>query len=63
MGGPRIRTHRDAGYLIVASGLVVALSALTIPIPDGPRMIQVVGPIVLVGLLWIVWRQARLRHA
>ena len=58
-----IRTHRDAGYLIVASGLVVALSALAIPIPVGPRMIQVVGPIALVGLWGIVWRQARLRHA
>jgi len=58
-----IRTHRDAGYLIVASGLVVALSALAIPIPVGPRMIQVVGPIVLIGLWLLVRREARRQAA
>jgi uncharacterized membrane protein len=58
-----IRTHRDAGYVVVASGLVVALSALAVPVPVGPRMIQVVGPIALAFLWWIVRRQARSHHA
>jgi uncharacterized membrane protein len=54
-----IRTHRDAGYLIVASGAIVALSALAIPIPVGPRMIQVVGPMLLIGLWLLVRREHR----
>jgi uncharacterized membrane protein len=56
-----IRTHRDAGYVVVTAGMVVALSALAIPIPVGPRMIQVVGPVVMASLWWIVRRQTRPR--
>lgn len=58
-----IRTHRAAGYLVVASGVVVALSALALPKPIGPRMIQVVGPAVFVGLWLFVRRQGRQLHA
>jgi hypothetical protein len=54
-----MRTHRGAGYLVVVSGVAVALSALVLPKPIGPRMIQLVGPAVLVGLWLVVRRQAR----
>lgn len=55
-----IRTHRQAGYLVVASGFVLVLSALAIPKPVGPGMILLVGPAALVGT-WLLLRwQARL---
>ncbi|MEO5821250.1 MAG: SdpI family protein [Vicinamibacteraceae bacterium] len=57
------RTHRGAGYVTVASGVVVALSALAVPMPIGPRMIQLIGPIALVGMWLLVRRQGRALHA
>jgi uncharacterized membrane protein len=54
-----IQTHRAAGYLVVVAGVVVAVSALTLPRPIGPRLIQLVGPVALVGLWLVVRRQAR----
>ena len=50
-----IRTHRRAGYLVVACGVVVVLSALAVPKPVGPGMILLVGPAALVGT-WLLLR-------
>jgi hypothetical protein len=58
-----IQTHRAAGYLVVASGVVVAVSALALPRPLGPRMIQVVGPAALIGTWLLVRRHGRRVHA
>ena len=49
------RVHRAAGYLTVASGFVLVLSALTVPRPLGPGMILVVGPAALVGTCLVIW--------
>ena len=54
-----IALHRTAGYLVVAAGVVVAVSALALPSPIGPRMIQLVGPVVAIGLWLLVRRQGR----
>jgi uncharacterized membrane protein len=51
-----IALHRSAGYVVVASGVVVAVSALALPRPIGPRMIQLVGPLAAIGL-WLLARQ------
>jgi immunity protein, SdpI family len=56
-----IRTHRHVGYLVVACGIVVVLSALAVPKPVGPGMILLVGPVALVGT-WLLLRLQR-RHA
>jgi uncharacterized membrane protein len=53
-----MRTHRRAGYLIVAAGVVVALSAIAVPKPLGPGMILAIGPAVLVGA-WLLPRLQR----
>ena len=50
-----IRTHRRAGYLVVACGVVVVLSALAVPKPVGPGMILLVGPAALIGM-WLLLR-------
>lgn len=50
-----IRTHRRAGYLIVACGVVVVLSALAVPRPVGTEMVLLVGPAALVGT-WLLLR-------
>jgi hypothetical protein len=58
-----IRTHRYAGYLVVACGVVIVLSALAVPKPVGPGMILLVGPAALVGI-WLLLRfQGRHAHA
>jgi immunity protein, SdpI family len=58
-----IRTHRHAGYLVVACGAVLVLSALAVPKPVGPGMILLVGPAALVGT-WLLLRvQGRHAHA
>lgn len=58
-----LRTHRQAGYLTVASGFVIVLSAVAVPKPVGPGMILLVGPAALVGT-WLLLRwQARHDHA
>ena len=58
-----MRTHRHAGYLTVASGVVIVLSALAVPKPVGPGMILLVGPAALLGT-WLLLRwQAGHDHA
>lgn len=44
-----VRTHRFAGYLLVACGAVIVLSAIAVPAPVGPGMILLVGPAALAG--------------
>jgi uncharacterized membrane protein len=58
-----IRTHRHAGYLVVACGVVVVLSALAVPKPIGPGMILLVGPAALVGTWLLVRLQGRYANA
>ena len=58
-----IRTHRRAGYLIVACGFVVVLSALALPKPVGPGMILLVGPAALVGTWLLLRLQGQHAHA
>jgi len=48
-----IRTHRSTGYLMVACGAAIVLSAIAVPRPIGPLMILLVGPVALVGA-WLV---------
>lgn len=58
-----IRTHRSAGYLVVALGTVIGLSAIVVPAPFGPGMILLAGPAALAGIC-LVTRQSRNRlHA
>jgi uncharacterized membrane protein len=49
-----IRTHRSAGYLVVALGAVVVLSAIAVPAPIGPGMIHLVGPAALIGACFLM---------
>jgi uncharacterized membrane protein len=56
-----MRTHRHAGYLVVACGIVLILSALAVPKPVGPGMILLVGPAAVVGT-WLLLR-LHVRHA
>lgn len=58
-----IRTHRHAGYMIVACGVVLVLSALAVPKPVGPGMILLVGPAALVGTWLLLRLQGRHAHA
>jgi hypothetical protein len=51
--------HRAAGYVVVAAGVVVAASALALPRPIGPRMIQLAGPAAVIGVWLLVRRQGR----
>jgi uncharacterized membrane protein len=55
------RTHRVAGYVIVAAGMVIVGSAIALPRPIGPAMILLVGPAALVAT-WVAVR-ASARHA
>lgn len=56
-----IRVHRSAGYIVVACGAVIVLSAIAVPAPVGPGMILLVGPAALVGT-WFLVRFSR-KHA
>jgi uncharacterized membrane protein len=58
-----IRTHRYAGYLTVACGVVLVLSALAVPKPVGPGMVLLVGPAGLVGTWLLLRLQGRHVHA
>jgi uncharacterized membrane protein len=58
-----ITTHRHAGYLVVACGIVVVLSALAVPRPVGPGMILLVGPAAFVGTWLLLRLQGRHAHA
>lgn len=55
-----ISVHRSAGYIVVAAGAVIILSAIAVPAPVGPGMILLVGPAVLVGT-WVFVRLSRRR--
>lgn len=58
-----IRVHRSAGYMVVACGAVIVLSAMTLPRPVGPAMILLVGPAALVGTSLLVRCSRRQVHA
>jgi hypothetical protein len=54
-----LRTHRLAGYALVALGLVLVVSGVAIPPPVGPSMIVVVAPAAAIGTLVLVFRSPR----
>ena len=56
-----IRTHQSAGYIVVACGAVIVLSAIAVPGPVGAAMILLAGPAALVGT-WFLIRSSR-NHA
>jgi len=45
-----MRTHRVAGYLVVALGLVILLAGMAVPAPLGPKMGRLVEPAALFGV-------------
>jgi hypothetical protein len=55
------RTHRAAGYITVACGVVIVVAALTVRRPVGPSMILLAGP-AAIAATWVASRAAR-RHA
>jgi hypothetical protein len=57
------RTHRSAGYLMVALGVVIVVSALAVPAPIGPGMILLVGPAALLGICLLLRRYGSHAHA
>ena len=56
-----IRTHRSTGYVTVATGAVILLSAIAVPPPIGRTMVLAVAPAALMAT-WFVVRRAT-RHA
>lgn len=58
-----MRVHRWAGYMVVAGGAVIVLSAMTVPRPIGPGMILLVGPAALAGTCLLVWLSRKRDHA
>ncbi len=54
-----IRTHRTLGYMVVALGFVLVLSALALPPPVGPGMILLAGPAALLATCFVVWQSGR----
>jgi uncharacterized membrane protein len=58
-----MRVHRWAGYMVVAGGAVIVLSAITVPRPIGPGMILVVGPAALAGTCLLVRLSLKPAHA
>ena len=57
-----IRTHRSAGYLTVAIGAVIVLSAIAVPPPIGRTMVLAVGPAGLVAACFLVRHAAQHAH-
>jgi len=53
-----IRMHRSAGYIVVALGAVLVLSAIAAPAPIGSGMIFLAGPAAIVGA-WLLIRRDR----
>src|SRR5262249_22236084 len=49
-----MRTHRSTGYVTVAAGAVIVLSALAVPPPIGRTMVLAVGPAALVATCFLV---------
>jgi hypothetical protein len=58
-----IRVHRSVGYMIVACGAALVLSAMMLPRPLGPAMILLVGPAEFVGTCLLVRFSRRHVHA
>jgi uncharacterized membrane protein len=58
-----IRVHRSAGYIVVACGAVIVLSAIAVPRPVGPGMILLVGPAALIGTWLLVRSSGKRAHA
>jgi uncharacterized membrane protein len=58
-----MRVHRSAGYMTVACGAVIVLSAIAVPRPVGPGMILLVGPAAVVGARLLVWVSRQDVHA
>jgi hypothetical protein len=57
------QVHRSAGYMAVAGGAVIVLSAITVPGPVGPGMILLVGPAALLGVCLLVRFSGKDAHA
>jgi uncharacterized membrane protein len=57
------RIHRSAGYVMVACGAVIVLSAIAVPKPVGPGMILLVGPAALGGTWFLIRFSGRHVHA
>ena len=49
-----IRTHRAVGYMVVALGFVIVLSAIAVPPPVGPGMILAIGPVAIFATWFLV---------
>jgi uncharacterized membrane protein len=58
-----MRVHRWAGYMAVAGGAVIVLSAITVPRPIGPGMVLLVGPAALAGTCVLVRLSRNTEHA
>ncbi len=58
-----MRVHRWAGYMTVACGVVVVLSAIAVPRPVGPGMILIVGPAAIAGACLLVCVSRKQVHA
>lgn len=50
-----LRIHRRAGYMTVASGAVIVVSAIAVPRPVGPGMILLVAPAAVAGACLLLW--------
>lgn len=48
-----VRVHRSAGYIVVACGAVIVVSAVAVPGPVGTGMILLAGPAALAGI-WLL---------
>jgi uncharacterized membrane protein len=57
-----IRVHRSAGYMVVACGALIVVSAIAVPRPIGPGMVLLIGPAALVGTLLIIRCAGRQVH-
>ena len=56
-----VRTHRIAGYAVVALGFLVLVAAIALPPPMGPAMILVAAPAAVLGIpVLLFWFK---RHA
>ena len=58
-----MRTHRSMGYLVVACGSAIVLSAIAVPVPIGPAMILLIAPAAFVATCLLIWSSARHAHA
>jgi uncharacterized membrane protein len=58
-----IRVRRSVGYMVVGCGVVIVLSAMTVPRPVGPGMILLVGPAALAGTCLLVRSSRKPVHA